>query len=70
MAPTDNGDDPRYQVNAKRCRFRRMGLKVRKQALINDLKLPMNPPAKDIYRPTIGIVAGVGDELIIEGEVR
>ena len=45
-------------------------LKVRKRALIIDLKLPVNPPAKDIHRPAVGIVAAVGNELIVEGEVR
>ena len=33
------------------------------------LKLPVNPSAKDIYRPAIGVVGGVGDELIVKGEV-
>jgi hypothetical protein len=35
-----------------------------------NLKLPMDTPAKDIHRPTIGIVGGVSDELIVEREVR
>src|ERR1700686_55418 len=33
------------------------------------LKLPVEPPGKGIYRPVVGIVAGVSDELIVEGEV-
>jgi hypothetical protein len=33
-----------------------------------DLKRQVKAPGKSIYRPAVGIVAGVGDELIIERE--
>ena len=46
---------------------------VKAQATISldsfDLKLPVNPAAKDIHWPAIGVVRGVGDELIVKGEV-
>jgi hypothetical protein len=40
---------------------------IRKRgALIIDLELPMDTPAKEIHRPAIGIVGGVSDELIVK----
>jgi len=35
-----------------------------------DLELPVKPPGKDIYRPPVGVVGGVGDELIVEADFR
>ena len=30
----------------------------------------VKPPGKNIHRPTVGVVAGVDDELIVEGDFR
>jgi len=33
-----------------------------------DLKLRVKPPGKNIHRPTVGVVGGIGDELIVEAD--
>jgi hypothetical protein len=35
-----------------------------------DLKLHMNPAGENIYRPAVGVVGRVGDELIVDGDAR
>jgi hypothetical protein len=35
-----------------------------------DLKVEMKPPAKNIYRPALGIVGGIADELIVEADIN
>ena len=35
-----------------------------------NLKLPVEPPAKDIHWPAVGVVARVADVLIVEGDFR
>ena len=35
-----------------------------------DLKLGMEPAGKSIYRAAVGVVTGIGDELIVERDFR
>ena len=35
-----------------------------------DLKLGMQPAGKSIYRAAVGVVTGIGDELIVERDFR
>src|SRR6516164_5355509 len=34
------------------------------------LKLPVNPPGKNIRRPAVGVVGGIVDELVVRGQSR
>jgi hypothetical protein len=41
-----------------------------KTKTMSDLKLPMDPPGENVHRPAILVVSGVGDKLIIGGQMR
>jgi hypothetical protein len=70
-APADGVDEGCHvRTNRQGQRLRRVGEIVGSGSRIGDrasfdLKLPMKAPGKHIDRPAVGIVAGVGNKLIV-----